>query len=70
MTISSNKIEDIMRQYVRNIVPTAPNDKGGKVDSEGSKKPATDTVAISKDGREKMKERFQGDILNYLRTKY
>ncbi|MEE9543344.1 MAG: hypothetical protein V3V95_06135 [Thermodesulfobacteriota bacterium] len=67
MSISSNKIEDIMRQYVRNIVPAKPEVK--KPESEETKS-ANDTVAISDDGKKKMRERFQSDILNYLRNKY
>ena len=67
MIISSNKIEDIMRQYVRDIVPAKPR---GKTVESGEPKPATDTVTISEDGKNKMRERFQGDVLNYLRSKY
>lgn len=67
MTISSNKIEDIMRQYVKDIVPAKPSDK---TVVSGESKPHSDTVTISEDGKNKMRERFQGDILNYLRRKY
>ena len=67
MTISSNKIEDIMREYIRNIAPSRP--EGSKPET-GEPKPVSDNVTISEDGRKMMRERFQSDILNYLRSKY
>jgi hypothetical protein len=67
MTISSNKIEDIMREYVRNITPAKREAEEG---NSTEPKPVKDNVTISDDGKKKMRERFQDDILSYLRRKY
>ena len=67
MAITSNKIEDILRQYVRNIVPSRNEVNKSELEEP---KTTTDRVTISEDGRKKMRERFQSDILNYLRSNY
>ena len=68
MTISpNNKIEDILRQYTRSIVPKKSVQEKSK---PADIKTKDDSVTISEDGRKKMRDKFQNDVISYLRTKY
>ncbi len=63
----NNKIEDILRQYTRSIVPKRSAQEKSKASDILAK---DDSVTISEDGKKKMREKFQSDVISYLRTKY
>lgn len=64
---SKNSIESILRLYTSNIV-------SGRVildkDNPDGSEPLEDMFVISEEGRKRMRDRFQSDVINYLRTKY
>ena len=68
MAISSNnRIEGILRRYAKNIVSKKiATDK----DSSAGGELFEELSVISKEGRRRMRDRFQSDIINYLRSKY
>lgn len=68
MTISAYKVENILKQYTRQILPE--NKTGGETQETLKSSSQTDTVSISQEGKERIKERFQSEIINYLREKY
>lgn len=68
MSISTNnKIGDILREYTRSL--TAPKPTGEKIKTTDVKS-VENNVIISEEGKKKMRDRFQSDVINYLRTKY
>lgn len=68
MTISSYKVDNILKQYTKQILP----EKNTPSEPKESKKaaPTADTVNISDEGKQRIRERFQNEILDYLSEKY
>ncbi len=68
MTISSkNRIEGILRLFAGNIVSKKV---ASHKDTSAGREPFEGPAVISEEGRMRMRDRFQSDIINYLRTKY
>jgi hypothetical protein len=68
MPISSYKVDNILRQYTRQVLP--PSSRPQDVAKPEEKRQAADSVSISEEGLKRMRSRFQNEVLDYLRTKY
>ncbi len=64
---SNNSIENILRLYTSNIVSNGVISDKDNPDGSGQ---SQDFLVISEEGKKRMRDRFQGDVINYLRAKY